>query len=256
MPPSDDSVLTAIMAHYEHLAETPGYEWVRWSDRRRRFSESDANAFLVGLVLDQGQDADRAWDKAQHIVETHFQDDDNWWQAILDTHHSTVRSICRKGYHGKSYGERFQAPKFPGWLRGMARVVVDEYEGDARKVWNNADASSLYWRLRGMPGIGDALAKMGQFILVRNYGVAGGAKNRSCLAAKPDEHVRRVSYRAGLSTSSRTMTVVRALEALQLPSPADFDAAVWDIGRRWCSPSNPSCGSCPLTSSCPKNGLS
>ncbi len=246
--------VSLIMSHYATLSETPGYEWTRWSPVRRKFSATSANEFLVGLLLDQGQKAERAWAKAYHLVTEHFQDGDNWWEAVANTHHSTVRSICRTGYNGKSYAESFQTNKFPRWLRSAASHLIATYDGDPRKIWNTGTPADIYSRLIEFDGLGDALAKMGTFILVRNYGVAGGPVNRGCLDVKPDVLLRRVCYRAGIAGTESINEVKRAINALKLTSPADFDAAAWDIGRSFCFKASPNCLGCPLRAACARAG--
>ena len=83
---------------------------------------------------------------------------------------------------------------FPKNLKSAAIKIVEEYESDARNVWNGIDMENvdqIYWRFMEFEGIGDALAKMAQFILVRDYGIAGGNRSKKYLSVKPDVHVRR-----------------------------------------------------------------
>ena len=102
-------------------------------------------------------------------------------------------------------------------------------------------------------GIGDALAKMAQFILVRNYGVAGGQDSQHLMSIKPDILVQRVLFRYGLSPKKTAKTVADTVDKLGLDSPADFDAAVWIIGREYCSNTEPDCSGCPLNKLCKYN---
>lgn len=54
--------------------------------------------------------------------------------------------------------------------------IMGYYEGDVRNIWRvkHTEVYKIYDRFKEFDGIGDALAKMAQFILVRNYGIAGG----------------------------------------------------------------------------------
>lgn len=136
--------------------------------------------------------------------------------------------------------------------------MLAEYDGDPRKIWAvpPEKVPLIYDRLKEFDGIGDALAKMGQFMLVRNYGVAGGSTSQRLMAIKPDELVRRVMYRTGVSSSSATKDVISSTEKLRLESPADFDAASWIIGREFCLKTFPKCKECPILVKCKRVGLS
>ena len=227
----------------------------KWSMKRRRFREARANKFFVGLLLDQLQTADRAWEGATYLVDNYFTATGNFWQEISESHHATVRSICIRGFDGQPFALGVNINSFPRQLRAAAKKIVDEYDSDVRKIWNNVskeDVDQIYWRLKDFDGIGDALAKMGQFILVRSYGVAGGRKSKKYMSVKPDIHLQRVLFRLGICESETPTSVVENTERLNLRSPADFDWSVWTIGRSYCHATNPNCGSCPVEAVCEK----
>jgi endonuclease-3 len=248
-------VINRLMEYYEELQDINGYEWLKWSDNRKRFSKERANKLFISLLLDQGQRVEYVEAKSEHLVNNFFRKGKNWWRNILREHHKTVTKICKTGYEGRSYALNFQTNKFPRWLRSAAKKIVEDYDGDIRNVWNNVkDPQIIYDRLKEFDGIGDALAKMGQFILVREYGLAGGISSRTLMSIKPDIHVRRVVYRTGIAKSEKIDEVVKTLENLNLESPADIDAALWIVGRNYCKPRNPSCTEnsdpCPLNKVC------
>jgi|GEM_PF-3114832 len=250
-------LVKAVMVYYAELDASGDkeHDWLRWSDSRVRMSLDFANKLFVGLVLDQGQIAERAWEKADHLVDHYFLEEDNWWESVADAHPKLVHAVCRYGYGGKSYAEKFQANKFPKWLQANAALLVEEFDGDPRMVWRRAPVDEIYGRLKRFAGIGDALAKMGQFMLVRRYGVGGGLAKRRRLSIKPDVLVNRVMYRAGISPSRRARDVAGAVAGLALDSPADFDAAAWLVGRQYCLETDPDCAGCPLVSGCAQVGL-
>ena len=133
---------------------------------------------------------------------------------------------------------------------------MDSYDSDVRNIWNHVnkeDVDQIYRRFKNFDGIGDALAKMGQFILVRSYGVAGGKKSKKYMSVKPDVHLQRVLFRLGICESETPASVIKNTEGLNLKSPADFDWAVWKIGQSYCFASSPICRSCPLDAVCEKN---
>jgi len=167
-----------ILDFYKTLEHDPDYKWVKWSKTGKRLTEGDANAFFIGVMLDQGQTAERAWDGGEHMVNSYFKNKRNFWKSVNTTHLSTVKKICQTGYDGTSYASVFCYNKFPVWLRNASVIILDKYAGDPRNIWNvtSENVKEIYSRFTGFDGIGDALAKMAQFILVRNYVVAGGKK--------------------------------------------------------------------------------
>lgn len=227
-----------------------------WSDIRRRFSERKANEFFVGVMLDQMQPAERAWEAGEYLVENYFNNTDDFWREIAGSHHATIKRICTRGYHGQAFALGVRVNVFPKNLKSTARKIVEEYESDVRNVWNSIemkDVDQIYWRFMEFEGIGDALAKMAQFILVRDYGIAGGKRSKKYLSVKPDVHVRRVLFRIGISDRETSASVVSAVDDLNLLSQADIDWAVWTIGREHCHAREPDCSGCPLDRVCEKH---
>lgn len=228
---------------------------VEWSDKRRRFTERKANEFFVGVMLDQMQEADRAWEAGKYMAEHYFSDTGDFWKEISDTHLSTIKKICRGGYDGQAFALGVKVDSFPKNLKSAARKIVDEYGSDVRNIWNNIGAEhvdEIYDRFKEFEGIGDALAKMAQFILVRDYGIAGGKESKKHLSVKPDVHLQRVLFRLGIAEKRTAASVIENVDHLKLGSPADFDWAVWNIGREYCQSSEPDCSHCPLGKVCKK----
>ena len=220
-----------------------------WSKKRHRFAERKANGFFIGVLLDRQIPFEKAWEGGRHLAENHFQSG-SFWEEVKRARMDKVDQIARSGFDGKAY---FRFPSiFAQILKRSADLIVERYEGDVRKVWNvsKKDVDLIYERLKEFWGIGDALAKMGQFALVRDFGLAGGASSRMFMSVKPDIHVRRVTFRMGLSASMRPPSVVRALAELNLDSAADFDLAVWRVGQNWCHKTLPECGACPVRRAC------
>jgi uncharacterized HhH-GPD family protein len=66
--------------------------------------------------------------------------------------------------------------RFPGSMGkrtyALAQFVVDNYGGDAQRVWTEAaDGADLYARLRALPGYGDEKAKIFMAILAKRLDV-------------------------------------------------------------------------------------
>ena len=237
-----------IMSYYKKNS-------LEWSDRRRRFTERKANEFFVGVMLDQRQDTERAWNAGEYMVKHYFNHTDDFWQEISDTHLSTIKKICRRCYDGQAFALGVRVNIFSKNLKSAARKIVDKYGSDVRNLWNNVDAEhvdEIYEKFKEFDGIGDALAKMAQFILVRDYGIAGGRDSKKYLSVKPDVHLQRVLFRLGIAERKTAASVDANVGDLNLKSPADFDWAVWNIGREYCHSSKPDCSKCPLEEICEK----
>ena len=230
-----------------------------WPTDEHRFKKREANAFFIGMLLDQQIPADRAWCGGRHMARTHFQAGKNFWQEVAETNLNTLYRImrtgyccvCSQGHGGKSYHRTYR--RMARFLKDNARIINERYRGDVRGVWvglGAEDVDVIYHRLNEFRGIGDALAKMGQFALVRDHGVAGGERSKSHMSVKPDVHVNRVVNRLGLVSSDKPRVVARELGCLDLESPADFDLAVWHVGQQFCKKTGPDCGNCPLRRVC------
>ena len=248
-----EQFVDTVYKYYDTSIENGNFNYdFSWNDQRTRFSLSAANGFFIGVMLDQGQLADRAWEGGDHLVKNHFHESENLWENILNTSDEKIHKICTQGFNGKSYAISFQTNKFPIWLKSAAHLMLTEYDGDPRNIWDvSAEKVCLiYERFLKFDGIGDALAKMAQFILVRNHGVAGGKNNQHLMSVKPDIQVRRVLNRAGISPTEKIRGTIYHLDQLKLTRPVDFDAVLWTIGRDFCKKKTPNCIECPIKKSC------
>jgi endonuclease-3 len=72
-----------------------------------------------------------------------------------------------------------------------------------------------------------------------------------------DTHVKRVSFRLGLTTATQPNRIERDLMEL-FPRHAwgDLNHYLVLFGREVCSARSPRCTSCPLADICPRNGVS
>ena len=243
----------AVMSYYRELKKNQ--EAPEWAETRQRLTASKANGFFLGVTLDMRQPAERAWCAGRHLAKNpDFKGVGNFWDRVASTHLNTIKKICREGYNKKHYMAGVHANRYPIWLKENAKKIVGQYDSDVRNVWNVRpnEVNQIYYRFMEFSGIGHALASMAQFILVRSMGVAGGVKNRKQMKVKSDEHVRRVLYRLGISGSQDPKSAEQAAEGLNLKSPADFDWAIFNIGREYCRPRSPKCPNCPLCDVCVK----
>lgn len=244
--------VNAVMEHSRRIRrrQGPKWKWAKWTKRRHRLSITKANEFFIGVMLDQLQDTKRAWNAAKQFVQLiqNFQENDDFWQVINDLPDAVLGHICQYGYNGKSYAVFYAYNEFPIWLRKNARIMIDKYDSDPGNIWNDAEVNEIRNRFEEFAGIRTALSRMATNDLVRGYGVAGGQRVREQLFLKPDILLKRVMMRVGFieNNDELQLTETQILNWEQemrdnriLRSPADFDAAIWEIGNKYCSLTNP-----------------
>ena len=258
--------VNAVMEHSRRIRrrQGPNWEWVKWTNYRHRLSITTANNFFIGVMLDQLGNTKRAWEAAEHFVTKHFNQVDNLWQAIIEILDVDLDYICQYGYNGKSYAVFYATNKFPIWLRENARRMIEVYDSDPRNIWNYAEVNQIRDRFEEFDGIGIALSRMATNDLVRGYGVAGGwrvgrrraggQRVREQLFLKPDVLLKRVMKRVGFIENNTETQVLNWEQEMKnnriLRSPADFDAAIWEIGNNYCSRTNPNCEGCHINHVC------
>ena len=113
----------------------------------------DPFALLIGGLLDQQFPMERAFAGPVKILERFGTLDP---VAIADADPEEFAELCATPpavhRYGRSMAERIQQ---------LARVVVDEYDGHAARVWTEATTGrNLARRLEGLPGYGKAKVKM------------------------------------------------------------------------------------------------
>ena len=121
-------------------------------------------------------------------------------------------------------------------LLGMALRVVEHHGGE---IPANLDA------LTALPGVG---RKTAHVVLGNAFGIASGVV--------VDTHVKRLSYRLGLTDALDPEPIERDLVAMVLRKDwIDLSHRLIDHGRRVCHARKPLCGSCALATMCPKRGV-
>jgi endonuclease-3 len=121
-------------------------------------------------------------------------------------------------------------------LRGMALAVTESHGG--RVPDNLSDLVAL-------PGVGRKTANV---VLGTAFGIPSGVV--------VDTHVRRLTYRLGLTASRNPDVIERELMALLPPREwIDFSHRLIHHGRRICTARSPKCVECPLLKLCPRVGL-
>jgi hypothetical protein len=127
----DHAITQALLMYGRQLkAEEPS----TYTDHAaaERFIRRDANAYLFGVIFDQGIDYKRAWAAPYHLRRRlgHFN-----MKRLARTPIGTVRRAVRGARSGQALA-RF-VNNMVHWLKGSARLLVRQYDGDAANIWRD-----------------------------------------------------------------------------------------------------------------------
>lgn len=202
--------------------------------------ESDANAFLLGVLFTQGVPAERAW-AGPYLLRQRL--------GTLDlTVLASQPERVREAFQRPPMLHRFKET-LPRWISHSAERLLRDYAGDAANIWPaGAHVLEVTERLSAFDGIGRKKAVMAVELLARHFGVP--LAGRECGSVAYDVHVRRVFLRAGLAEEDSPEAIAAAAEAACPESPGTLDLATWLVGRDWCRPRAPRCEECRLASAC------
>ncbi|MBD0339258.1 MAG: DNA repair protein [Thermoleophilia bacterium] len=121
----------------------------------------DAFALLVGFALDQQVPVSKAFSGPKVLLER---------VGTLDPRRLAELDL------EDAFRERPAIHRFPGAMakrvEELAQVVVDEYGGDAARVWRDAaDGEDLRRRIGSLPGFGEMKIKALGAVLAKRFGV-------------------------------------------------------------------------------------
>ncbi|QXJ20830.1 Fe-S cluster assembly protein HesB [Actinomadura graeca] len=123
-------------------------------------------AALVGMLLDQQVSMEWAFSGPYTITQRLGTDD-------LDAHEIAAYDPER---FAAVLSEKPAVHRYPGSMakriQQLCQYLVDNYEGDAEKVWKDVDSGKeLFKRLNGLPGFGKQKAQIFLALLGKQYGV-------------------------------------------------------------------------------------
>jgi len=123
-----------------------------------------AFALLAGMLLDQQFPMERAFAGPAKVLDRFGTLDP---AAIADAEPEAFAELCATPPAIHRYGRSMAAR-----LQALARVVVDEYDGDAANIWIDAKTGqALMKRLRALPGFGEQKAKIFTALLAKQLDV-------------------------------------------------------------------------------------
>jgi uncharacterized HhH-GPD family protein len=125
---------------------------------------NDSFALLAGMMLDQQFPMERAFAGPAKVL-------DRFGTlapaAIADADPEAFADLCATPPAIHRYGR-----SMAGRLQALAKVVADEYDGDASRIWTEArTGETLMTRLRALPGFGEQKAKIFTALLAKQLGV-------------------------------------------------------------------------------------
>jgi uncharacterized HhH-GPD family protein len=121
-------------------------------------------ALLVGMMLDQQFPMERAFAGPAKVADR-FGSLDPAKIAAADP--ESFSELCRRPPAIHRYGGAMATR-----LQELARLVTDEYGGDASRIWTDAtDGKDLAKRLKALPGFGEQKVKIFVALLAKQLGV-------------------------------------------------------------------------------------
>jgi uncharacterized HhH-GPD family protein len=133
-------------------------------DEANRLLAADANALLIGFVLDQQVPVQKAFsgpavlrDRLGHLDPA----------RIAEMDPAAFVAVC---------AERPAIHRFPAAMAArvqeLCRVLARDYDGDGARVWTEAaDGADLYARIGSLPGFGEMKIGSLATLLHRSYGI-------------------------------------------------------------------------------------
>ncbi|MBB4137315.1 HhH-GPD-type base excision DNA repair protein [Gordonia humi] len=125
---------------------------------------TDAFALVTGMLLDQQFPMERAFAGPAKIVERFGSLDP---EAIAAADPEAFADMCATPPAVHRYGR-----SMAGRIQELAKIVVDEYDGDTESIWTTATTGKeLFSRIRALPGFGEQKAKIFTALLAKQLDV-------------------------------------------------------------------------------------
>ena len=215
--------------------------WV-WLKPNQPISKKDANKFILASILDYQIRAETAWGNAKRLAEDILGDPDNLWHKIIEIPLSEWK-LKKKEYSLHRF------PKGHERIWTIGNRIVQQYDGDARNIWNNQSIDATMFRLNDL-GVGEQISRMIVGALIDTVKLKGKGD------VKVDIHVRRVLGRA---IQGHEFTLQESVEVIELTremypeNPWLLDRPLYNLGRQICSSEKPKCEKCFLNKACSYN---
>jgi hypothetical protein len=150
-----------------------------WMKPNQPISKKDANKFMLASILDYRMRSETVWENARRLADVILNDPDNLWHEITST--SLEEWQAKRSEYAL---HRFPKGHERVWIIGIH--IAQQYEGDARKIWEHQSIEVTLYRLIKL-GVGKQISRM----------IVGGLIDTGQLTGKSDVkvdiHVRRVN---------------------------------------------------------------
>ena len=143
------------------MTRLPDALWFTDDPKACELLAQDPFALLVGFALDQQVPVQKAFAGPYVLRER---------EQTLDPRKLAKRDLT------EAFAAKPAIHRFPGAMakrvQELAAVVVDDYGGDAGRIWAEAkDTADLKKRIGGLPGFGEMKIKALGSVLAKQYGV-------------------------------------------------------------------------------------
>lgn len=199
-------------------------------------------AFLVAAAFDRGMPWEKAWQIPAEIDRKGRLDPKRLTSMTENELIELLNSLPTLPRYGAVQGAKT--------LGDCARLVCDQFGGDAGAIWKRSSPAEVEKILQRIHGVGAGIASMAIRILHDDFGYFKGKEGQ--IDVKPDSLLLRVFRRAGLIDSESEDQARRVAQRLNPEFPGALDRPAWRIGQLWCRPREPECPNCPLTEVCAK----
>jgi len=208
-------------------------------------TKEDPFAFAFAGVLDRGTKAEVIWTIPYYIKKQ---------IGNLSPHFFANASLEEiEGIFEKLPVKPRYVNDAPRTVKELSRMIVNEFNGEAQKLWENKSSKFVRATLERIYGVGPGIASMMVLLLEKWFGVHFNDVDHRNMDVKPDTHIVRVFYRLGLISELDSDSAVKAARRLNPDYPGALDSPAWIMGRKWCTAFSPQCQKCPLNEVCPKN---
>ena len=122
------------------------------------FVRKDANAALLGLLYDQRVRAEYAFTGPQRLHE-----------RLGHLNMAKIAAVDEEKFR-ELFAEQPAVHRFTNKMadntRAIAKIVAEQYDGDAANLWNDgADFSEIKKRIKALPGFGDQKSEKMRYVL-------------------------------------------------------------------------------------------
>lgn len=201
-------------------------------------------AFALAGVLDRGTKAEIIWTIPYYVKKQ---------LGKLDPYFFANASLeDLKKIIGKLPVKPRYVNDAPHTVKGLSRIVVDECDGQAEKLWENKTSKAVKATFERIYGVGPGIASMIVLLLERWFDVHFDDIDHRNMDVKPDTHIVRVFYRLGFISERNSNSAVKAARKLNPTYPGALDSPAWIIGKKWCTAFITRCEECPLNEVCLK----